>query len=55
MNDQKTPLEGDASIRVPQDVRRLLLTIQYRRKMLGESVSFGDIIKQALDGQEAAQ
>jgi hypothetical protein len=52
VTEQKVAVrEGDQGIRVTKEVHQLLLTIQYRRKMAGESVSFNDIIRRALDGE----
>jgi hypothetical protein len=46
-----TKREDDQGIRVSKEVHKLLLTIQYQRKMAGESASFNDIIRRALDGE----
>lgn len=42
-------LAPDQSIRVTGRVHRRLLTLQYERKMAGESVSFSEIIEQLLE------
>ena len=47
-------MSSDVSIRVSAEVRLRLLTIQYQRKMTGESVSLSDIIEQLLNQSEAA-
>lgn len=50
MSEQETTgIEADSTVRVSAEVRRRLLTIQYQRKMVGESVSFSDIIEQLLE------
>ena len=49
MTEQKAAVrEGDRGIRVTEEVHQMLLTIQYQRKMAGESVSFSDIIRERL-------
>ena len=45
----------DRSIRVSDAVHQRLLTIQYKRKMARESVSFNEIIEQLLDIREGWQ
>lgn len=42
------------TVRVAPRVHRKLLTLQYQRKMAGESVSLSEIIEQALNKSEAA-
>ena len=44
----------DMTVRVTGKVHRQLLTLQYRRKMAGESISFSDIIEQLLNQAGAA-
>ena len=39
------------AVRVTADVRRRLLTIQYQRKMAGETVTLSDIIAELLAAQ----
>lgn len=47
--------EPGQTARLSPEVRRMLLTIQYERKMAGEALSFNDIIKRALEQQQASQ
>ena len=51
--DQAAAADG-ATARLSSKVHRRLLTIQYQRKMAGESVSFSEIIEELLNQAGAA-
>ena len=54
-DQERTSTEaGGPTCRLSQVVYRKLLTIQYERRMAGESVSFSEIIGQLLDRAGAA-